>query len=386
MNDPTRRSPPRAHRLLAAAAVALLTTPFASAQGGREQSASIRPGGLVELDLDTGAGVEITAGGGGLVTVRSEIGADSDPVDIQVTETSRGVRISCEARDRRRSHRSHVKLFVEVPRQVDIELESMGGSVTIDGVDGAISGETMGGALRLSNLRGELHLSTMGGDIELVDSEVDGKVSTMGGEVLLRDVVGDVDGTSMGGNVRLVNVTRSNGRSTGDAVIITTMGGKIDVDEAPAGAKLETMGGNVRVARAEQYVDARTMGGDVLVEEVAGWIEATTMGGDIEAHVVEGGYTDYHVELTSMSGEIVVTLPSGVGFTFDVELEYTRNRDGQYRIDSDFPLQIDESADWSPRGRGDTPRKVITGRGQVGDGAHLVKLSTINGKITIRRR
>jgi hypothetical protein len=376
------------HLLCTATAVAVLVTPSAQGQErAQEASASIRPGGLLELDLETGASVELVAVGGGVVTVRTEIGADSDPVDVEVTETSRGVRVSTEARNRGRSHRSDVKLAIEVPQQIDIEIESMGGSLTIDGVDGSIRGETMGGALRLRNLRGDLELSTMGGDIELVDSEVDGKVSTMGGEVLLRDVVGDVVGTSMGGNVRLVDVTRRDGRSTGDAVIITTMGGRIDVDEAPAGAKLETMGGTVHVVRAEQYVDAQTMGGDIVVEQVAGWIEATTMGGDIEAHVAEGGYDDYHVELTSMSGEIVVTLPAGVGFTFDVELEYTRNREGQYRIDSDFPLEMDESDEWSSsRGRGDTPRKVITGRGQVGDGAHLVELRTINGNVTIRRQ
>jgi DUF4097 and DUF4098 domain-containing protein YvlB len=372
--------------LRAALALTFVTTLPALAQAAtRDWEVAIAPGGLVDLDLDTGASVEIGVGGGGTVRVRSEIGADSDPVDVQVTETERGVRVTTRPVDRRRNHTSDVRLFLEVPQQVDVAIDSMGGGVTIDGVDGEIRGKTMGGALRLSNLRGELHLSTMGGDIELVDSEVDGKVSTMGGQVLLRDVVGNVDGSSMGGNVRLVNVTRRDGSSTGDAVIISTMGGRIDVEDAPAGAELETMGGDIRVARAERYVAAKTMGGDIRLEEVGGWVEAVTMGGDIEATVVAGAEDDYHVELESMSGEVVLTLPRGVGFTFDVEIAYTRNRSGQYRIDSDVPLEISEDQEWTSRNR-ETPRKSIRGQGRVGDGAHPVRISTVNGNVTIRQQ
>jgi hypothetical protein len=198
-------------------------------------------------------------------------------------------------------------------------------------------------------------------------------------------VVGNIDGSSMGGNVRMLNVTRRDGAGTGDALVIKTMGGRIDVDDAPGGAKLETMGGNVSVGRAANYVDAKTMGGDIVVGEIAGWIEASTMGGDIEVQVIQGDHDDYHVELVSMGGEIDLSLPAGLGYSFDVELEVTRNRSGQYEIKTDFPLEIREE-ERSSRGRGDGPRSVIIGTGRVGDGAHVVKIRTINGNVNLRKK
>jgi len=224
----------------------------------------------------------------------------------------------------------------------------------------------------------------MGGDIELTGSRLDGSLTTMGGKVLFEDVEGDVDGKSMGGNVILRNVRRSDGSSTGDMVKISTMGGDVEVDDAPAGADLHTMGGDIEVGRAAGFVKAKTMGGDIELEAIDGWIEATTMGGDIEARMVgDVASGDRHVELTSMSGDVELIVPAGLSMAIDVELAYTKNSSKDYEIESDFDLEISETSDWSHEWG--SPRKVIRGKATLGGGEHKVKIRTVNGDVVLKK-
>src|ERR1043165_6907869 len=101
----------------------------------------------------------------------------------------------------------------------------------------------------------------MGGDISLTKSHLDGKVETSGGRVTIEDVTGSVKGHSMGGAVSYKNI--SAGSSSGDEVVISTMGGDIDVPSASNGADLMTMGGNITITSAKNHVKAKTMGGNI---------------------------------------------------------------------------------------------------------------------------
>ena len=83
----------------------------------------------------------------------------------------------------------------------------------------------------------------------------------MGGKALVEDVFGDVKATSMGGEVTNRRVTRTDGDSIGDQVKIDTMGGDINVSDAPSGADVHTMGGDITIDSAREYVKAKTMGG-----------------------------------------------------------------------------------------------------------------------------
>jgi DUF4097 and DUF4098 domain-containing protein YvlB len=258
----------------------------------------------------------------------------------------------------------------------------MGGDIRVDNVEGDIRGKTMGGALDLSNLKGDLSLTTMGGDVTLVKSEVEGSVKTMGGKVLLEDVVGGVNGESMGGDVVYRRVSNKKGESTGNEVKIKTMGGDINVDEAPDGADVHTMGGKIRVASAAKYVKALTMGGDIEIEEIDGLVNATTMGGDIEVTMIgDPKRGDRSVLLKSYGGDITLTVPAGLSMNLDVELAYTRGHEDEYEIMTDFPMTLKESAEWI-RGKGDA-RKIISGTGVVSGGKHKIRIETINGNVRL---
>jgi DUF4097 and DUF4098 domain-containing protein YvlB len=338
----------------------------------------VRSGGLLEFDLDTGGDITIVGWSSESVQVSAEItGRNADIVDLAIEEQAGGVLIKSRFTEKRRSQNASVNLEVRVPSIFDVKISSMGGGVSIDGVEGTFSGKTMGGKLRLTNLKGELQLTTMGGSITLTNSDVDGRVKTMGGKALVEDVFGDVKVTSMGGEVTHRRVTRTHGDSIGDQVKIDTMGGDINVSDAPAGADVHTMGGDITIDSAREFVKAKTMGGDIRVEEIDGWVKATTMAGDVEVMVIGG----HDVELTSMHGEVTLVMPEGADLDIEIELDYTKNSSRKYQIFSDFPIDQKESAEWDyDHG---SPRKTI--RATAAGGGNRVVIRTINGNVYLKR-
>jgi DUF4097 and DUF4098 domain-containing protein YvlB len=160
----------------------------------------------------------------------------------------------------------------------------------------------------------------------------------------------------------------------------TSMGGDLEVRNAPDGASLRTMGGDIRVGSAQGRVVAKTMGGNIRIRELAGSLDAGTMGGNVEVDVAKG---DGNIEISSMGGHIEITLPANFSGSFEVQLEQDDDDGPPNEIVSDFPLQIQESKknNWF---RPDTT--VLRGKGINGSGMHRVKLTTIGGDITIRKK
>ena len=352
-----------------------------------ERQFNVASGKRLEIDLKTGGALDISGWDSEQVTVSATLGGrDGKDAEVTFDETPAGVEIHSRYTGDRRNRSSDLRFEIKVPRRFDISLNTMGGDVRIAGVEGRIGGQTMGGELDLSNLAGSLNLKTMGGRITLKGSQVDGSVSTMGGEVLIEDVTGDVKGHTMGGNVTYRNVKNSagGGAATDKEVRISSMGGQINVDDAPAGAHVTTMGGDIRIRTAGAPVYAKTMGGRIQIGEVNGGVRAKTMGGDIEVRMVgnpEDGRRD--VELTSMGGDITLTVPEGLSMDIAIELAQTKNARETYSITSDFPLAQRESADWIyDQG---TPRKIIYGTGNIAGGRNKIVIKTINGNVHLRR-
>ena len=384
-----------------------------------EKSFDLKKGGNLEIDLEVGGDITIEGWDRDEVAVKAKItGKHRDDVDLKFDRKKSGLEISAEI-DRHRNVKVSCDLFIMVPAKFDIEFETMGGDVSIQGVEGEISGETMGGDVDFEGLSGYLAVTTMGGDITVLDSEVDGKVKTMGGDIEIRDVKGDLKGSTMGGDVTYENVMRADGGSMEEVTIttmggdlsldyagrnitaktyggdievaraekvnVTTMGGDISIEEAPAGAKVKTMGGDIDVGSAGEYVDAETMGGDITIDEIDGWIKAVTMGGDVEVTMTgDPGKGKRDVEIKSMGGDIDLTVPKGLSMRFDIEIEYTKNADRKPKIVSDLDIDIAETKEWKKKhGR---KRKYIYGTGEVGGGKNLIKIRTINGDVHINEK
>jgi DUF4097 and DUF4098 domain-containing protein YvlB len=352
----------------------------------QEQKFEVSAGQTLEIELETGGSIRISGVDGNSVTVKSTArGNDAREVDLRVAKTGRGVSIESEYEGSRRHWSGVVDLEITVPRRFNVEFETSGGGVTIHGVEGELEGSTMGGALDLKNLKGEVKMTTMGGSITLSDSDVDGSLSTMGGRVVFRNVKGDVKGSSMGGDVVYDNVTRSDGSSTGKAVEISTMGGDITVESAPAGANVSTMGGDIEIASAAGRVKAKTMGGDIEIKSLDGGGSLSTMGGDVDVRMVGNPAAgDRSLDIESMGGDIELVVPEGLSMAIEIEISYTKNSSRNYKIVSDFPVSVSETPEWDYKGnRGG--RKVITGTGNVAGGKNKITISTVNGDVTLKK-
>lgn len=342
---------------------------------------NVAEGEKLEVDLDAGGDIEIKGWGNDVVSVVVLIeDYDQEDYEIDVEQYSKGVSVNIDTR-RHRRHSGDLLVKINVPINFDLELKTMGGDVKIEGVTGIIEGETMGGDLELSGLKGQIDFSTMGGDISLKDSDLDGEVSTMGGDVDFEDVVGDVKGSSMGGDVIYKNVKKRDGRSSGKEVQISTMGGEIKVDEALFGANVSTMGGDIHIKMAGKHVKAKTMGGDIEIDKIDGSVEANTMGGDVTVTMVgDPDKGDREVEISSKGGDIRLTVPKGLSMDFDIKLSLT-HRGEDYKIYSDFPINIEEPDEWDYSWG--SKRKNIYGTGEVKGGKHKIKIETVNGDIHI---
>ena len=130
-----------------------------------EKSFPVQMGGKLELDLDTGGDVEITGWDKPEIAVTVDIGGDdADRVDVEFDDGSSYLNIHSDC-SKKRHVDVDVHFTIKVPKRCDVRIESNGGEVAIEGVEGELSGKTMGGALELARVKGEIDLETMGGSV-----------------------------------------------------------------------------------------------------------------------------------------------------------------------------------------------------------------------------
>jgi len=80
----------------------------------------------------------------------------------------------------------------------------------------------------------------------------------------------------------------------------------------------------------------------------------------------------------------VIEFPAGLEARFELDTAYTERFGRRTRIQSDWPLEREETTRWD--GREGTPRKYVRATGEVGDGSGgLITVRVVNGDITIRR-
>lgn len=331
--------------------------------------------GLIEVELQCGG--TITLEGWDSPTAQVDYSISGDP-KIKLEETKNGFRLRADSDNRFR--RDTVNVVIKMNRNANVELDTTGGNIELVGLDGEYKGRTLGGRILITEVQGKVDLETMGGNINAKNSNLEGRLSTMGGNIDLDNVDGNVDTKTMGGNVRYSN---PNGASTVTEVVnITTMGGEIDVKEAPLGAKLKTMGGDIEVNNVAQFVEAETMGGDISIKAIDGWAEVSTMGGDVFLEMVgDPNVGDRHATIESKGGRIVLVLPAGFSADFDLELYYD-DKGRQPQIKSDFPLDITTET----KGGFWNDSKVDRGVGSVNGGRNKVRVKTVGGDIVIQRK
>jgi DUF4097 and DUF4098 domain-containing protein YvlB len=377
-------------------AAVLLATGASLSFAERIETYDLKPGKKIVVELEDGGSIQVVGWNKSEAEITfSDQWRDLDDYETDIEETKYGLKISAELVAGENSNTS-LLVSLKVPRQVDIEFSTMGGCIQLEDIEGTFTGKTMGGNISIEDLKGDIEIKTMGGEIKVLDSELDGKIHTMGGPVLVKDVVGDIRASSNGGNVRYINVRRKSGRVsgprridredadvTGKTVQISSMGGSIDVDEAPDGAVVFTAGGEIDIKDADKFVEAQTGGGDISIEFGSGRVEASTGAGDIDVDIKSDTKEDGDVTLVTGTGDVTLTVPPGFSMELDIDLGYTRNSDRDYRIISDFEFDEERTQEWD-REYG-SPQKHIYGTGIIAGGRHLIRIRTVNGDVRIKK-
>ncbi len=128
--------------------------------------------------------------------------------------------------------------------------------------------------------------------------------------------------------------------------------------------RLKTVNGGVTAEGVTGAVDATTVNGSIDARSTAGPVSATTVNGSIRATMGSLGRDDLRYE--TVNGGITLELPADA----NADLDLSTVNGG---VSTDFPVTI----------QGSISRKRL--RGSVGDGGRLLKASTVNGGISLKR-
>lgn len=166
-----------------------------------------------------------------------------------------------------------VRCRVTIPRELDLDLETAGGSIEVPAVKGMVEADTAGGSIRLGEIDGSVKANTAGGSISVAGATGPASVGTAGGHIKLG-----------------------------------VMGGPVTA---------ETSGGSIRIQSATGPVQADTSGGSIELGDMAGPVEAETSGGSITARFPKSSAGD--VQLETSGGSIAVYLGDDAGYQLDAE-------------------------------------------------------------------
>jgi hypothetical protein len=162
-----------------------------------EKSVNARPGGTLELDLDTGGDLEIIGTDDQKVSVHGTLGGnDWRSTSVDLEEHNGNARLVSRYEKNFGSASFDNAFTIRVPKRFNVRVKSAGGDLRITNLDGTFDGFTGGGRIALEHTNGEAHLSTGGGDVHVTKSKLDGSVTTGGGRVHFDEVTGDISGSS----------------------------------------------------------------------------------------------------------------------------------------------------------------------------------------------
>ncbi|HYD52066.1 MAG TPA: DUF4097 family beta strand repeat-containing protein [Gemmatimonadaceae bacterium] len=129
---------------------------------------------------------------------------------------------------------------------------------------------------------------------------------------------------------------------------------------------LESTNGGVRIAEVRGTLDAETTNGGVHLTDVAGTVHARATNGGITVQIAQSRWEGTGLDAETTNGGVRVELPE----QFNGRLEAETTNGG---ITTDFPITL----------QGRIGRRIST---TLGQGGPLVRLSTTNGGVQIRKR
>ena len=182
-----------------------------------------------------------------------------------------------------------ISFKVSVPKQVNSNLHTSGGSIRISNLSGSQNFKTSGGSLAIENASGKITGATSGGSINVTGSKDNIDLKTSGGSITAKDCGGNINLGTSGGSINLGNLT-----------------GNIHA---------ATSGGSITASNINGTLITSTSGGSVKLDGISGNVDARTSGGNMDVKIKS---TSAYVKLSN-SGNLSLTLPAGKGYNLNVK-------------------------------------------------------------------
>ena len=282
-------------------------------------------------------------------------------------------------------HKFSGEFVVKVPRNMDsVKIETDGGSVTANGIEGRFDTQSGGGSIHLDDLGGTVNAETGGGSIEIGSVGGDVTLHTGGGSIKVASAKGKIKAETGGGSVIIVSGLQGALLETGGGNIqvqhcdgnvkATTGGGTIDLGDLGGQVEIETGGGGIHLISAKGVVHAETGSGAIELDGVPSARAETGSGGIIAKFVSSNGELSDSV-LQTAAGDITVYLSPNLHISVRAAIDVANG----HTIHSDFPeIKVaSEGGEWGP--------KSVSAEGSLNGGGPVLKIRTSMGNVWLKR-
>ena len=239
-----------------------------------KKSFQVEPGGHLTLDVQFGS-IEVSPSEGKEVNIevirkvktsdpkKAEEILKSHQVDFKQAGNDVMVKSGDRARAFGKGSWDHleVRYVISVPKKFNVDLNTSGGSITVNDLEGEAIAKTSGGSLHFGNIQGPVSGKTSGGGITVLECTGKVDINTSGGSITLGKIAGPLLAQTSGGSIRIDEVR-------GD-VKASTSGGSIQasISRQPASdSELGTSGGSIHIKLKPDLnlnLVAKASGGDI---------------------------------------------------------------------------------------------------------------------------
>lgn len=153
---------------------------------------------------------------------------------------------------------------LRIPRSVDIEIITAGGSIVAGDRGGAVDVQSSGGSIKVGEVQGILNARTSGGSIVVGDCHGNAVLNTSGGSINTGHVHGSLAAQTSGGSINVGTIAGHVEAKTSGGNISASLSHQI---QKPVG--LYTSGGNINLKVKSDFratLDAKTSGGRVVCD------------------------------------------------------------------------------------------------------------------------
>ena len=272
-----------------------------------------------------------------------DVHVDTNVIQVQETCGKETVEFTGNAPDPSQI-RSAIIWRIVTPKNVNLDLVTMTGNISIADTEADAVLRTAGGSITTGQVKGKAALITQGGSVKAGNVGGDAEIRSQGGTLEVGDIGGNAEFHTTAGQIRAGSIAGSVTAEGGRAIFIikagdvkaTTNGGDISIGDADR-INAKTLGGTITSRRVRGPFQGHTDSGDIRLDSAAAWVEASTGSGNIVVHVIpENIDGDLHMDLQAGIGDVTIYIPPRIKATVDATVQ--RPAFQAQQIISDFPM------------------------------------------------